>query len=302
MGADFDARLRREAQAWLTVRTHDGQVSISREELGDFAIDGRRFRLIDNYKGIWKPRELSAALSILTTYTREGGVRPYDDAVGPDGLLRYKWRGDDPQQADNRALREAMRRKLPLIWFCGVGTSVFRPVFPVYLLWEEPERQQFVVDPDIARGLVEQETPVTEHLRRYILRETRQRLHQPIFRATVLRAYETRCAVCALRHHQLLDAAHIIADREVEGVASVRNGLALCKIHHAAYDCHVLGVRPDLVVEIRADLLAEVDGPMLEHGLKGRHGQPLMALPSVRAERPAPELLDRRYTIFRDVG
>jgi putative restriction endonuclease len=82
----------------------------------------------------------------------------------------------------------------------------------------------------------------------------------------------------------------------------VRNGLALCKIDHAAYHCHVLGIRPDLVVEIRADLLDEVDGPMLEHGLKGRHGQPLMALPAVRAERPDRELLDRRYTRFRTAG
>jgi putative restriction endonuclease len=241
-------------------------------------------------------------LSIRTVYTVEGGVRPYEDAVGPDGLLRYKWRGDDPNHAENRALREAMLREVPLIWFCGVGQGVYRPVFPVFLLWEEREQHQFVLDPDIAHGLVDRETPLTEHLRRYIRRETWQRLHQPVFRATVLRAYDTRCAVCALRHHQLLDAAHIVPDREEAGVAAVRNGLALCKIHHAAYDCHVLGIRPDLVVEIRADLLDEVDGPMLEHGLKGRHGQPLMALPTVRAERPDRELLDRRYTRFRTAG
>jgi putative restriction endonuclease len=254
---DFDARLRREAQAWLTVRTHDGQVPVSSDDLLDFEIDGRPFKLMDRQRGIRKPRELTVALSIRTVYTVEGGVRPYEDAVGADGLLRYKWRGDDPNHAENVALREAMKRELPLIWFCGVGPGVYRPVYPVFLLWEERELQQFVIDPDIAHGLVDRETPVTAHLRRYIRRETWQRLHQPLFRATVLRAYETRCAVCALRHHQLLDAAHIVADREEAGIAAVRNGLALCKIHHAAYDCHVLGIRPDLVVEIRADLLAE---------------------------------------------
>jgi putative restriction endonuclease len=299
VSGDFDARLRQEAQAWLTVRTHDGQVPISRDDLEDFEFDGRPLKLMDRQRGIRKPKELTAALSIRTTYTVEGGARPYEDAVGPDGLLRYKWRGDDPRHAENRALREAMRQQVPLIWFCGVGIGAYRPVFPVYLLWEEPEQQQFVVDPDVARGLVDEETPVTEHLRRYIRHETWQRLHQPVFRATVLRAYESRCAVCALRHHQLLDAAHIIPDRAEAGVAAVRNGLALCKIHHAAYDCQVLGIRPDLVVEIRADLLDEVDGPMLEHGLKGRHGHRLMALPAVRAERPDAELLDRRYTLFR---
>jgi putative restriction endonuclease len=172
----------------------------------------------------------------------------------------------------------------------------------VYLLWEEPEQQQFVIDPDVARGLVSPGGRVDEHVRRYIVRETKQRLHQPVFRATVLRAYETRCAVCALRHSELLDAAHIVPDREEAGIAAVRNGLALCKIHHAAYDSFVLGIRPGLVVEIRADLLEEIDGPMLEHGLKGRHGQRVMVVPKVRAERPDRDLLDERYTAFRSAG
>ena len=44
----------------------------------------------------------------------------------------------------------------------------------------------------------------------------------------------------------------------------MRNGLALCKIHHAAYDSRILGVSPDLVVQIRADILDETDGPLLE--------------------------------------
>lgn len=131
-----------------------------------------------------------------------------------------------------------------------------------------------MIDPDVARGLVSPGTQIDENIRRYIVRTTRQRLHQPVFRATVLRAYQTRCAVCALGHASLLDAAHIVPDHEYGGIAAVRNGLALCKIHHAAFDNFVLGIRPDLVVEIRADLLVEIDGPMLEHGLKGRHGHP----------------------------
>jgi putative restriction endonuclease len=195
-----------------------------------------------------------------------------------------------------------MRQGAPLIWFFGIAQGVYKPIYPVYLLWEEPEHQQFVIDPDVARGLVAPGVEVDEHLRRYILRETKQRLHQPVFRATVLRAYDTRCAVCALGHRELLDAAHIVPDREQAGIAAVRNGLALCKIHHAAYDSFVLGIRPDLVVEIRADLLEEVDGPMLEHGLKGRHGQSLMVVPKVRAERPDRDLLDERYAEFRAAG
>ena len=301
-GDSLDSRIRREAQAWLAVRTHDGQIPISWQDLLDFEIDGRPFKLMDAQRGIRKPRELSSALSIRTVYTPPWKPRPYADEVGSDGLLRYQWRGDDADHAENRALRSALRDGVALIWFFGVGPALYEPICPVYLLWEEPELRQFVIDPDVARGLVAPGSVIEEHLRRYIVRETRRRLHQPVFRATVLRAYETRCAVCALRHAQLLDAAHIVPDREEHGIAATRNGLALCKIHHAAYDSFVLGIRPDLIVEIHADLLDEIDGPMLEHGLKGRHGQHLMALPRVRAERPDPLLLEEQYEKFRSAS
>ncbi|HEX5348727.1 MAG TPA: HNH endonuclease [Pseudonocardiaceae bacterium] len=299
MITDFDTQLRREAMQWLTVRTHDGTASISSADLLDFEIGGRQFRLMDAQRGIRKPRELSAALSIRTVYTPNGQARPYDDSVGSDGLLRYKWRGDNPDQAENRALRAAMENRLPLIWFFGVGPGLYEPVYPVYLLWEEPDHHQFVIDPDVARGLVSAGSPVEERLRRYILRETRQRLHQPVSRVTVLRAYDTRCAVCSLRHGELLDAAHIIPDYDEAGIAAVRNGMSLCKIHHAAYDCNILGIRPDLFVEIRSDLLHEIDGPMLQHGLQERHGQRLMSIPRTRSEKPDSLLLQRRYEQFR---
>jgi putative restriction endonuclease len=288
--------------AWLERRTRDGAEAISTADLADFVVDNQPVRLMDAQRGIWKPKSFAAALSIRTTYRAPGQPRPYEDTFGSDGLLRYKWRGDDPNHADNRALRRAMQLKVPLIWFVGVGVALYKPIFPIYLLWEVPAQQEFVIDPNVARDLVQQYTPMEARLREYVMRETRYRLHQPVFRATVLRAYETRCAVCSLGHSELLDAAHIIGDREEAGVPVVTNGMALCKIHHAAYDRRILGVRPDLVVEIRADLLAEIDGPMLRHGLQERHGQPLMTVPRRRAERPDAELLAVSYAEFRNGG
>jgi putative restriction endonuclease len=256
------------------------------------------FGIMDAQRGIRKPAELSAALSIRTVFRPEGATRPYEDSAGPEGLIRYKWRGTEADHPENRALRAAMVAGLPLIWFFGVGPGMYQPVFPVFLLSEEQESRQFVVDPDVARGLVKGDSPVEDAVRRYILRETKQRVHQPVFRATVMRAYGTRCAVCALAHTELLDAAHIIPDSHERGLASVRNGLALCKIHHAAYDSNILGIRPDLVVQIKSDLLDEVDGPMLQYGLKERHNQRLMVLPKVRGERPGQEFLEWRCDVF----
>ena len=41
-----------------------------------------------------------------------------------------------------------------------------------------------------------------------------------------------------LRTHQVhrLQAAHIIDDRDPGGAATISNGIALCAIHHLAYD------------------------------------------------------------------
>jgi putative restriction endonuclease len=114
-----------------------------------------------------------------------------------------------------------------------------------------------------------------------------------------MQAYGTRCAVCSLGHRELLDAAHIVPDAEEGGAAVVTNGLALCKIHHAAYDRHILGIRPDYTVEIHQRLLEEIDGPMLRHGLQDHHGHPLMTIPTARAHRPDPDRLRRRYDLFR---
>jgi len=129
----------------------------------------------------------------------------------------------------------------------------------------------------------------------------RHRLHQQAFRARVLEAYRTRCALCRLRHQELLDAAHIIADAKPEGEPVVSNGLALCKLHHAAFDRHFLAVRPDYLIEIRQSVLEEEDGPMLLHGLKEMHRQPIL-LPHSEALRPDRGRLEERYEAFLRAG
>lgn len=302
VSAAHDLRVRQEAMAWLTVRTNDGQDSISTQDLNDFTVDGEPFLLKDRQQGIRKPAGFDAALSIQTVYRAQGHARPYDDSVGSDGLLRYKWRGTDPNHYVNRALRLAQDRQLPLIWFFGVGVARWQPILPVYLLGEDRDQHQFSVGLDVARSLVGPGSVIEANLRRYVIAETRRRLHQPVFRATIMRACETRCAVCSLGHGELLDAAHIVPDGVEGGEPVVSNGMALCKIHHAAFDTRILGITADCTVEIRTDLLAEIDGPMLRHGLQELHGRRLMALPRVRSERPDRERLAWAYQRFRDAS
>lgn len=299
MWSDADeVALREEAMEWLAAWTNDGLDAISYEDLGDFHFRGEKFPLKDRQLGIRKPAGMGSALSITTTYRAPGKERPYDDRLGSDGLMRYKWDGDDPEKYTNRGLRSAMLEKRPLIWFWGVAPAIYKPIFPVYVVAEEPENQQFVLATDGLQNIESTGQDVDEVTKRYVLQETRRRLHQPVFRGLVMQAYGTRCSICMLRHSTLLDAAHIIPDADPGGVAAVRNGIALCKIHHAAYDSGIIGISPDYKIGVREDVLHEIDGPMLEFGLKGLHGDKLRVLPSSKRERPDQTLLERQYRRF----
>ena len=90
------------------------------------------------------------------------------------------------------------------------------------------------------------------------------------FRDAVLSAYGARCAISHLPEPRLLDAAHIVMDaHEQLGQPIVSNGLPLTKIHHAAFDAHLIGIDPDHRIHVSDRLLQIHDGPFLELGLKG---------------------------------
>ena len=125
-----------------------------------------------------------------------------------------------------------------------------------------------------------------------------QRLRQQHFRRIVLHAYREQCAICRLRHAELLDAAHILEDRDPRGEPLISNGLGLCKIHHSAYDANIVGIDPDAIVHVRQDILTEIDGPMLRHGLQEVHGSRL-TLPRNDERRPNRDFLAERFDRFR---
>jgi putative restriction endonuclease len=292
---DLDARLRLAMFAHLDRLSLAHPDGIPSAAINTFTFGGVPVRLIVQ-PGIRKPAQLSAALTIRTTFTPAGGEAPYEDRVAADGSVFYKWRGTDPDHADNRALREAMRRRAPLAYFVPVARGVYQALYPVYLVEEDRERHEFAVDLGEPPHRADDDPATLD--RRYARRLTLHRLHQAIFRPKVLRAYESRCALCRLGHAPLLDAAHILPDHHRRGEPVVPNGLAMCKIHHAAYDANIIGIRPDRVVEVREDILIEIDGPMLRHGLQEMHGAGIF-VPRSHRDRPDPTRLEERYAEFR---
>lgn len=300
---DFDERLRSSALAFLRVVQLRTGGPVRHEDVASFVFNGERIPLMDLQRGIRKPRMLDAALSFRTVFASRPDQRPYADDRGVDGYQRYKWRGVDPDHPENVALRRAGRALLPLIWFQGIAPGLYLPVFPVWLVGEELMEHQFVVALDLDQMQTwgtSDDVAIVELRRAYADRVVRERLHQPVFRAQVLAAYQNRCALCRLRHLALLDAAHI-RDDSLGGEPVVTNGIAMCKIHHAAFDSLLMGVRPDYRIEIRKDVLAEVDGPTLRYALQGVHGSSI-EVPRQRAARPAKDLLEEHYERFRLAG
>jgi len=265
---------------------------ITRGELSSFPVDGRELRLIDQSRGIWNPSWLSATLAIVSS--KDG---PYNDTESDDGFLRYDYRAGSAQ-GDNRKLRAAMELGAPLILLRKIAAKVYVPVLPVYVVYDDAVNRQFIVALDESLRLIGDPLHPTDDQRRYTNRVARARLHQPEFRAKVIRAYTARCAICSLRHPELLDAAHIVRDSHQWGLPVVPNGLSLCKIHHAAYDQNLIGITPDHEVTVNQDILEERDGPMLEHGLQAMHGR-ILILPARAADRPDRDRLAARFEEFR---
>jgi putative restriction endonuclease len=137
----------------------------------------------------------------------------------------------------------------------------------------------------------------SEARRQYITSSLKIRLHQKSFRERVLKAYQNQCSICRLRHTELLEAAHILPDKHPLGEPIISNGLALCKLHHAAYDKNILGITPDHEIQIRKDILEEIDGPMLLHGLQGFQGCKI-STPRASKLKPNPVFLEERYRFF----
>jgi putative restriction endonuclease len=266
-----------------------------------FSFRGERVPLLGP-QGIFKPRQLDIPLSITTVPVVEGRARPYADELGQGGLIVYRYRGTDGSHRDNVGLRLAMQRQAPLVYFYGVVPGQYLAIWPAYVVADEPGSLSFKVAVDSHEALTERiaggASLSAEGRRQYVTQVTLRRLHQEAFRSRVLRAYRECCAVCRLRHAELLDAAHILPDGHPKGEPIVPNGLALCKLHHAAFDNHLLGVRPDLVIELRRDILDEADGPMLRFGLQGFHEKVLHA-PSASELRPSAEFLAERFELFR---
>jgi putative restriction endonuclease len=269
-----------------------------------FVFQGERIPLINPQRGIFKPQQMRFLLSIKTVFPKPGGKVWYDDQrevhrqiFEGDETVDYAFMGQDPDAADNRWLREAFENQIPIIYFLGIAPGRYQAILPTFIAgWDGT-----ALNARVAFGAIDRETllpPGTAFERRYALRAVKQRLHQASFREAVITAYNGRCALSGMPESLLLDAAHIVADKdELFGQPVVPNGIPLSKIHHAAFDAHLIGIDPDYRLHVSERLLGQNDGPMLE-ALKRLQGETIH-LPGRDKDSPDRERLALRFERFK---
>ena len=192
-----------------------------------------------------------------------------------------------------------MKRQIPVIYFLGTSPGPYQPIIPTFSVGWHPECLRVQLAFGVIVGASAQAALPAAPERRYALREVKARLHQASFRDAVLTAYGGTRAISHLPKPRLLDAAHIIVDTDVElGQPVVSNGLPLSKIHHAAFDAHLIGIDPDFRIHIVDRLLEIHDGPFLELGLKTIRGERI-TLPRRRADYPDRGRLALRFEQFK---
>jgi len=246
-------------------------------------------------------------LSIKTVFPKRGAKVWYDDQrevhrqiFEGDEAIDYAFMGQNPDAADNRWLREAFENRIPIIYFLGIAPGRYQAILPAFISgWDSAALRARV-----AFGVPDQNAlapPENALERRYALRTVKQRLHQASFREAVITAYNGRCALSGLPEPLLLDAAHIVSDKDEKlGQPAVPNGILLSKIHHAAFDAHLIGIDPDYKLHVSERLLIQRDGPMLE-GLKRLNGGTIH-LPCRKKDRPDRDRLALRFERFKSAA
>ncbi len=272
-----------------------------------FSFESERIPLINPQRGIFKPQQMRFLLSIKTVFPKPGGRVWYDDQrevhrqiFEGDETIDYAFMGQNPDAADNRWLREAFENQIPIIYFLGIAPGRYQAMLPSFIAgWDGK-----TLKAKVAFGMLDQKIlslPETALERRYALRVVKQRLHQSSFREAVITAYNGRCALSGLPEPLLLDAAHIVADKDEQfGQPVVSNGIPLSKIHHAAFDAHLIGIDPAYRLHVSDRLLRRNDGPMLE-ALKRLNGGTIH-LPGRDKDRPDRDRLALRFERFKAVA
>ncbi len=146
--------------------------------------------------------------------------------------------------------------------------------------------------PEEERQFIDSSADENQATRRHEIVQIVRAYRDARFRPAVMRAYNRRCAICQYAM-KLVDAAHIIPVSDPHSTDEITNGIALCGVHHTAYDTGLLGIQSNYRIIVNPQQEHRLAELRLGNGLpdfKGRLPQAI-TLPSVIETRPDPAKL-----------
>ena len=311
MNGDPDWAIRAQAFSTLErlVIAKSGRIPWADIDLG-FQFEGQHMHFASKALGIFKPRQMSAALSLKTTVPKGGRRTWYRDQNididHPTGLMPYDLARGGLGNSANLHLQIAYKRRAPLIYFYGVEPALYEVFWPVWVAqFNEAEERILLSVSDAAQSNLGAPPPQPLSARLQIREksysqvQSRHRNHQAWFSSRTKSAYGYRCAFSGLPLRSLLVGAHIVPDAE-NGPASVNNGICMSTLHHTAFDTNLIGVDPDLRIHVAEKVIRERDGPLLEN-LRQLHGTKLRT-PSHADAHPNRKYLELRFARFQAAG
>ena len=131
-------------------------------------------------------------------------------------------------------------------------------------------------------------TETVARKRRHAIVSTKRALRDINFCDRVLTAYGHRCAMCGLQL-RLLDAAHILPVGCPDSTDGTNNGLALCTLHHRAYDRAFVAFGSDYRIHVNEGMAKELKATDHGDGLERfkQFLRPILILPPDKRDRPA---------------
>ncbi len=131
-----------------------------------------------------------------------------------------------------------------------------------------------------------------------IIEMVKRRRGQAFFRRAILAKMENRCAVTGCSISSILDAAHIVPwSDDSTSRLDPRNGIALTCGFHAAFDHHLMGIRPDGVIVISDAWVKQCGGERERRYLDSLRDAQVTANLG-RTFRVTEDLLTQRWEMF----
>jgi len=136
--------------------------------------------------------------------------------------------------------------------------------------------------------------------RREVIATIRRKVREQDFRARVLTAYGNQCAMCGVQL-RLVEAAHIVPVAEPTSTDETRNGIALCSLHHDAFDRNFVSFTERYRIEVSRAAELELRGARLHGGLSAFKGalRAAIILPADMRDHPNPVYIRRSRDVRR---